>query len=282
MRLSVLIPVLNCGATLGDQLEGLAVQTLDQGWEVIVADNGSTDATVAVALGWTDRLSGLSVIDASARPGRGAARNLAVRASHGDLLLFSDGDDVVQPGWAAAFVSAAEEWDVAAGALDYAALNLPGAAPPGVRLPGTGDLGWLPFASGANLAVARRTFEDVGGFAEDLVRGQDTDFCWRAQLRGHRFGVVPDAVVAHRSRTHAGELWRQHADWGEATVQLFRRHRADGLPASPLGRAFRTYAWLLARLPMLVHPAARREWIRFAGVRWGRLRGSVRRRTLYL
>ncbi|HET9225168.1 MAG TPA: glycosyltransferase, partial [Thermoanaerobaculia bacterium] len=44
-KLSVVIPCLNAEATLGDQLEALAGQGWSGEWEVIVADNGSTDGS---------------------------------------------------------------------------------------------------------------------------------------------------------------------------------------------------------------------------------------------
>ena len=55
--------------------------------------------------------------------------------------------------------------------------------------------GFLPGAGSANLAVRRHAFEALGGFAEDLMTGEDFDLSWRSQLSGHRFVVNADAVV---------------------------------------------------------------------------------------
>src|SRR5206468_3683315 len=46
---SVIIPVRNGAATLGSQLRALAAQTYPGLWEIVIADNGSTDATAAIA-----------------------------------------------------------------------------------------------------------------------------------------------------------------------------------------------------------------------------------------
>ncbi|MBF2059991.1 glycosyltransferase family 2 protein, partial [Fischerella thermalis] len=43
MKVSVIIPCLNAAETIGVQLEALANQQWSQPWEVIIADNGSTD-----------------------------------------------------------------------------------------------------------------------------------------------------------------------------------------------------------------------------------------------
>jgi glycosyltransferase involved in cell wall biosynthesis len=48
LRLSVVIPCLNAAATIGVQLEALAGQSWEGEWEVVVADNGSTDGSQAI------------------------------------------------------------------------------------------------------------------------------------------------------------------------------------------------------------------------------------------
>ena len=55
----------------------------------------------------------------------------------------------------------------------------------------TRQLGFLPFALGANLAVRREVFEAVHGFCEELLNGgEDIDLSWRLQLAGYRFAVT--------------------------------------------------------------------------------------------
>jgi glycosyltransferase involved in cell wall biosynthesis len=48
MKLSVVIPCLNAAETIGGQLDALRGQNWSEPWEVIIADNGSTDATVNI------------------------------------------------------------------------------------------------------------------------------------------------------------------------------------------------------------------------------------------
>ena len=61
--LSVVIPCLNGAATLGVQLAALARQEWSEPWEVLLADNGSTDGSAELALGYRDRLPGVRVVD---------------------------------------------------------------------------------------------------------------------------------------------------------------------------------------------------------------------------
>src|SRR3954466_4740554 len=98
-KLSVVIPCLNAASTLGVQLAALTHQSWPGGWEVIVADNGSTDGSREIVEGYRDPLPGLGVGDAGGRRGQAHARNLGATAATGDALLFCDADDEVAPGW---------------------------------------------------------------------------------------------------------------------------------------------------------------------------------------
>ena len=76
---SVIMPVYNAAATIGEQLEALAHQDFAGGWELLIADNGCTDRTRDIAANFADRLP-MRVIDASAEKGTALARNTAARA----------------------------------------------------------------------------------------------------------------------------------------------------------------------------------------------------------
>src|SRR3954452_8254427 len=101
-KLSVGIPCLNAASTLGVQLAALTRQSWPGGWEVIVADNGSTDGSREIVESYRGRLPGLELVDASDRRGQAHARNAGAAAASGDAFLFGDADDEVAPGWLAA------------------------------------------------------------------------------------------------------------------------------------------------------------------------------------
>ncbi|MFW5681285.1 MAG: glycosyltransferase family 2 protein [Pseudomonadota bacterium] len=92
---SFIIPVRNVEDYLGATLASLQAQT-DGDFEVIVVDDGSTDATAAIA-------AAIAAVDrrfrilAGRAAGPGVARNLAIDAAAGQLLVFVDGDDLVHP-----------------------------------------------------------------------------------------------------------------------------------------------------------------------------------------
>src|SRR5579875_3680549 len=67
---SVIIPVRNAAKTLGETLGGLARQDYRGQWEVIVADNGSSDRPGEVVSEWYGRLPGLRLVHADGGPVR--------------------------------------------------------------------------------------------------------------------------------------------------------------------------------------------------------------------
>src|SRR4051794_41093928 len=123
--ISVIIPVLNGEPHVGDQLAALAGQSYDGDWELVVADNGSTDRTIEIVESWRPRLPSLTIADATARRGLNHARNAGASAAHGDLLVFCDADDVANPGWLEAMARAAADADIVGGRLEWETLNDP-------------------------------------------------------------------------------------------------------------------------------------------------------------
>lgn len=84
MKLSVIIPCYNAEQTIGSLLESLARQSWTELWEVIVADNGSTDRSVVVSDKYKDHVQNFRMVDASDKRGRSHARNVGARHAMGD------------------------------------------------------------------------------------------------------------------------------------------------------------------------------------------------------
>ena len=275
---SVVMPVLNGMPWIEHQFRALADQRLEADWDIVVADNGSEDGTRACVEQWCERDPRIHLVDASARRGEAAARNIGVRAARGDLVAFCDADDVVRPGWLASMVTALADADLVAGVFDFSALE---GGPTSVPVPAaTRQLGFLPFALGANLAVRKEIFEAVDGCCEELPMGVDVDLCWRIQLAGYRFAVTAGAVVEKRERPPGMPTFRGAWAYGLCGPRLYVRYRAEGMRRDIRGAA-KTWVWLVAALPGLVRPSRRRQWVRTFAIRSGRLVGSVHRRVFF-
>lgn len=285
-ELSVVIPVYNPGALLGEQLASLAQQRIEVGWEVILADNGCTDGSLAVVselpLSFPVR-----VIDASARRGPSFARNAGVAASRGSWIAFCDSDDVVDRGWLSRLWAARGLSEIICGAWDVLTLNDPrdlkarGGVDYGTTLP-DGPCGFLPYAPSCNVLMTRALFDKLGGWDESLPYCEDVDLSWRAQLGGASLGFAADAVVRYRFRSSLPAMIRQIRHYKAAEALLFRRYRSRGACRQTLGEAAGRYWWLVSRAPYLVLDRERRVlWFAIMASVIGRLEGSFRHRVVY-
>lgn len=283
--LSVIIPAYNAADTLAAQLDALKAQTYSGDWEIVVVDNGSTDGTAALVREYQRSMPHLRLVHAPEVRGRAYACNVGAQAARGDALAFCDADDVADPGWLSALAEALEEHEVVAGAIEVHKLNQSAPWRPAPFVSATEPvLDFLPYASGTSFALSREAFEAVNGFSVGIPPCEDIDISWRLQLAGYTLHDAPSAVMHCRYRSSLRGLWKQTVTYAEAHVFLYKRFRAYGMPRSSIRQALRRYGWLLRRLPRL-HRVSRRgriKWLRTLALCWGRLRGSLRYRTLYL
>lgn len=228
VELSVVIACLDAADTIGEQLDVLAAQTCPVGWELLLCDNGSTDATRRIAGGYAGRLP-LAVVDASERRGPSAARNRGAALARGRWLAFCDADDVVADDWLERMVTALREHDFVAGRFEATRLN--DAATLRSRhldqqegLQATPDLLDLPHAGAGNMGVRRDLFARVGGFDLTLTCLEDTDLSWRVQREGGAsLHYAPDVVVHVRLRSRLAGIYRQGHAYGVAHAELEAR-----------------------------------------------------------
>lgn len=225
---SIVVPVRNGAAHIGDLLTSvLSARYPADRREILVVDNGSTDATAEIAQRHPITYLFEPVI------GPSSARNRGIEVSSGEIVAFLDADCVVTQGWLEALVAPFENpdvWSVAGEILSY---------PPETRAqrymamrkvrwqqPAL-ESRWWPFAVTANVAFRRATFGRVGYFDPMLARGQDKDFGRRFLAAGLRFEYSPGAVVFHRHRATTRGFLQQHQGWGFGAALL---HVKYGLP----------------------------------------------------
>jgi len=89
---SVLLPAYNCAGTIGETLDSVISQTYPN-VEIVVVDDGSTDATEAVVHQYKNRVRYFRKTNG----GVGSARNRAQREARGDYQAWLDSDDICEP-----------------------------------------------------------------------------------------------------------------------------------------------------------------------------------------
>jgi glycosyltransferase involved in cell wall biosynthesis len=282
---SVVIPVRNMERLLRLQLESLVGQVDPPPFEVIVVDNGSTDATTAVAGEFAGRLV-LQVLSATERASAPYARNVGARTARGDFALFIDADDVSDPNLLSAYAARSAECRLMGGRCDEQALN---EAVNEWRSPLT--VGELPVAYETfryfmmgNCAIHRSVFTSIGWFDESLVRGgEEIEFSIRAQLAGYSIDWVPDAVIYYRHQTTARGIVRQFFTYGRGDVVVFDRyHETAHLPPKRGRHTWRSVWSLVSHPQALLRRNSRGEWLRRASFVAGQARESLHRRIWHV
>lgn len=284
-ELSVVIPVRNGGPDFVAQLSALAAQDLGRHWELIVADNGSTDDTVAAAQSFAAQVPALQVVDASDQPGQAHALNRGAAAASGRSLLFLDSDDLVTPGYLRRMAEALDRDRFVASRLDCDSLNPPWLrrSRPPTQTDGIGaPFAFMPSAAGCSIGIRKSLFDEIGGFDPEIILGNDVDLCWRVQLASYDLNFVPDAVVQYRYRDTFRGIFRQARTYGTAGPTLYRKYRSLGMPRRSPKVAARFHLATVKRLMTARSKSDLAALIFLLGFRVGIVEGCLRNRVLYL
>jgi GT2 family glycosyltransferase len=193
--LSVVIATRDRAAFLDRALGSLRDQHASRPFEVVVADNGSSDATQDVLDRWTARVEFPLHRVFEAEPNRGKARNAALARAAGDLILFID-DDVLLPGDFINAHLAAHEKRGKPHAVSGPILNVPSYD---VR-PKPGALNYSgAFFCTCNVSVPRSALLAAGAFDPrfNLYGWEDTELGLRLRRSGVRRRFAWDAYLWH-------------------------------------------------------------------------------------
>jgi glycosyltransferase involved in cell wall biosynthesis len=90
---SVVVLTYNHAPYLADALESIVAQDLDEAWEVIVADDASTDRTVEIAREFAARTTRIEVLTTPTNLGMQQNLRRAIEAARGTYVAFLEGDD---------------------------------------------------------------------------------------------------------------------------------------------------------------------------------------------
>ncbi len=294
-RLSIIIVTYNSAGVLPACLDALAAYPPSCPCEVLVVDNGSTDATLDVI-----RAAGERVIHVPNAGNLGFARGnaLGVTRASGDLLLLLNPDTEVTAGALDALMHAlaAEERRWVAGAcllapdgtpatswgdfpgLGWAFANLAPWRRLGlpvrsrVRLDrtcaGIRDITPVDWVSGAAFLIRRSAWHEFGGLHTGFfLYFEETDLCWRVREAGGQVVLTPQARIIHNEGASVGQLSARQRLWlADGFFRYLRR--THGRAQAVLARAYvavvNALLLLAATLLAPFSRAARRDWPRYA------------------
>jgi glycosyltransferase involved in cell wall biosynthesis len=187
--ISFVVPAHNEERYLGATLDSIfaSASRVGEPFEVIVADDASTDGTAAIA---ADR--GARVVSINRRQ-ISASRNAGARAARGDVLFFIDADTLANPAAVRAGLQALRNGAVGGGCVFRFDCPLPPWAwllyPAGII---AGRI--LKLVGGCFLFCTADAFRTIGGFSEKIYAAEELDFARRLKALG-RFAVPGPSVV---------------------------------------------------------------------------------------
>lgn len=211
MRFSVIIPNWNGAKHLPTCLDSLRAQTW-RDFEVIVADNASTDNSMTVLAQYPE----VHVLRLERNYGFTGACNAGLRHGRGEFLVLLNNDTEAEPQWLAEVAAAFERYPqaglIASRMLLFDKRNIFHTAgdvfyingTPGNRGVWQEDVGQFAegpvfSANGGSAAYRRVMLEQIGLLDDDFYFScEDVDLAWRAQLAGWQGFYVPCAVVYHK------------------------------------------------------------------------------------
>ncbi|MCD4828484.1 MAG: glycosyltransferase [Candidatus Cloacimonetes bacterium] len=266
--LSVIVAARNEEQSLPCLLSALAVQNYHD-FEIVVADDRSTDGTAALLQAWSEREPRLKVVrverENPALVGKKGALAAAIAASRGEWLVFTDADCRPGPDWLRLMnAHMLDSVDFLAGyspLLDPATgrergmKNLERASIFAVTA-GSFGLGWPLTCTARNMAYRRSVYDAVDGYADiGHIRSGDDDLMLQKlgpRLRRMRFVFAPAAAVpaldsAHMRQQSQAEVrraskWR-HYPIGVKLMSLALLLFFLALAASTLLSIFGSFPW---------------------------------------
>jgi glycosyltransferase involved in cell wall biosynthesis len=286
VKVTVVVPTCGRRDLSTRTLESLAASGDATPFDVVIVDDGADP-------GLEEHVRGLGldlevrVVHHPENRGRSATRNSGIARATGDVVLFLDGDMVVDPGFVDAHARLHEGGDTVvlgdirtapevgrSAFVDYIDSRGVKKVPDGQAIPSR------YFMTG-NSSVARPLLERSGGFDEefDEYGGEDTEMGYRLEDHGARFRHAAGAVSWHLDLNSVPRMAERLRRYGERMVPILvrkvpRAREELGLPwveppraGDPPGLILRKLAAAVAFRPILWRPAARLAGALPAGVR---------------
>ncbi len=252
MKASVVVPAYNAESTIGKCLGSLVRQSISRdAYEIIVVDDGSTDATPEIVAQYGVRLV--------RQPNRGpaAARNAGAQVARGELLLFTDADCEPAPDWIEILCGAFADPSVA-GAKGTYRTHQHGLVPRFVQVEYEEKYErmkrwkWIDFVDTYSAAYRRDLFLAHGGFDTRFPSAsvEDQEFSFRLAERGHHLVFVPRAIVYHQHPLSLAIYARRKYLIGYWKVLLLLRHPSKAVRDSHTPQSLKVQVALIGLLAL--------------------------------
>ncbi|MBF6600585.1 MAG: glycosyltransferase family 2 protein [Dehalococcoidia bacterium] len=268
---TVIVPARNEERYIERCLYSLAAQDYPRArLEVLLLDGMSTDDTTRIV----GRFAAESTLDLrlieNPRRKPAAAMNTALRHARGDVIVRLDAHAAAAPDFLTRSIAALEASgaDCVGGVIESEG-DTPFGRAVAIAMASRFGVGGASFRTGGEPgatdtvafgAYRADVFERIGGFAEDIDRGEDDEFNYRLLDAGGMILLDPRIRAMYTVRGDLGALWRQYFGYGRAKPEVLRRHPAQARARQLVPAAF------LGVLALTALSARSGRWQRFAGI----------------
>ncbi|MFA5069079.1 MAG: glycosyltransferase [Candidatus Omnitrophota bacterium] len=277
---SIIIPIKNFERTVEKTFQYLLKINYPHGlWEIIIADGGSTDATLDIVNSWQTKYPFIKIVNVPGSLTAGMSRNEALKYATGEYIFFTDGDCAPCVEWINIMLSKFEK-DPGIGAVggeiytlkvdkdnlteaycEHFKFNMvsprygfisEGYFPPLTDKSPTQIAGHRAyFFVTANVAYRRKALDSAGGAFWPHPTGEDIDMSLQIEQKGWRLYFAPEAKVEHMHRSDFNALRKVWYTYAMAHPALIDKHSCQKfeLIFQLIGRYPRTP---LFRLPFFI------------------------------
>lgn len=224
MEVSVVVTVLNESDNIVRLINALLTQSAEPE-EIIIVDGGSSDGTYKKLKNLAEKHPSLKVFQKKGN--RSVGRNFAISKSASNLIAITDAGCVTEKNWLENLIKSAERsgakvvagyYQAAAGsvfqqAVAPYALVMPEKINPESFLPAT-----------RSMLIAKETFKDLGGFAENLSDNEDYAFAKKIEANNIKITFAQNAIVTWSPPKSLPSFFKMIFRFarGDAQARIFR------------------------------------------------------------
>jgi GT2 family glycosyltransferase len=237
MKVSVIIPVWNGEAVIGECLKALYAHATASLLEVICVDNASMDGSAAIIASFPQA----RLLEQPVNLGFAGGVNVGLAAAQGDLMVLLNQDCLVHEGWLTAVTAAFSQSPQAGivgglifhedGTLDHAGAHI--SRPEGYGEHETAVLHPtapypVEYVTGALFAISRAAWQALGPLDDGFYPGyyEESDYCYRARQRGYDILCAPAIQATHlrSSRAWQQDPLRHQANQHRSRYRFIAKH----------------------------------------------------------
>lgn len=225
-KISVIIPVYNDPSGLKDTLDSLVEQNFPKdSFEIIVADNGSTDNTLSVFESFIDRYPKLiKIVQEKNIQSSYAARNKGIKEATASVIAFIDSDMTVEKDWLKKISETLREHSTDCLVCNLQVINVGNSIfalyDKIVAFPIEKYVKKSHFTPVGCLVIYKDIFNKIGLFDPNLISGGDHEFGNRLYEAGYKIRYEPDIVMKHPTRHSPKQLLSKAFRLGRGYKQL--------------------------------------------------------------